>query len=52
MAVTVDLEALANFGRSGGREVLEIAEAFGVVVRTVQRDWAKARMRLRRALAT
>jgi RNA polymerase sigma factor (TIGR02999 family) len=28
----------------------EIAEALGVTVRTVQRDWAKARMLLRRAL--
>ncbi len=30
----------------------EIAEARGVTTRTVQRDWAKARMLLRRALAT
>jgi DNA-directed RNA polymerase specialized sigma24 family protein len=29
----------------------EIASALGVTVRTVQRDWAKARMLLRRALA-
>ena len=29
----------------------EIAEAMGVTVRTVQRDWAKARMLLRRSLA-
>jgi RNA polymerase sigma factor (TIGR02999 family) len=28
----------------------EIAEAFGVTPRTVQRDWAKARVLLRRAL--
>jgi DNA-directed RNA polymerase specialized sigma24 family protein len=28
----------------------EIAEALGVTERTVQRDWAKARMLLRRAL--
>ena len=28
----------------------EIAEALGLTVRTVQRDWAKARMMLRRAL--
>jgi DNA-directed RNA polymerase specialized sigma24 family protein len=28
----------------------EIAEALDVTVRTVQRDWAKARMLLRRAL--
>jgi RNA polymerase sigma factor (TIGR02999 family) len=28
----------------------EVAEALGVTVRTVQRDWAKARMLLRRAL--
>lgn len=36
----------------GGMSEEEIAEAFGVTVRTVQRDWAKARMLLRRALAT
>ncbi len=35
----------------GGLEENEIAEAVGVTVRTVQRDWAKARMLLRRALA-
>ena len=29
----------------------EIAEAMGVTTRTVQRDWAKARMLLRRALS-
>ena len=34
----------------GGLEEEEIAEALGVTVRTVQRDWAKARMLLRRAL--
>jgi RNA polymerase sigma factor (TIGR02999 family) len=34
----------------GGLTEEEIAEAFGVTVRTVQRDWAKARMLLRRAL--
>jgi DNA-directed RNA polymerase specialized sigma24 family protein len=28
----------------------EIATALGITVRTVQRDWAKARMLLRRAL--
>lgn len=35
----------------GGLREDEIAEALGVTVRTVQRDWAKARMLLRRALA-
>jgi RNA polymerase sigma factor (TIGR02999 family) len=35
----------------GGLDEKEIAEALGVTVRTVQRDWAKARMLLRRALA-
>jgi RNA polymerase sigma factor (TIGR02999 family) len=35
----------------GGLDEEEIAEALGVTVRTVQRDWAKARMLLRRALA-
>ena len=34
----------------GGFSEIEIAEALGVTVRTVQRDWAKARMLLRRAL--
>ena len=34
----------------GGLGETEIAEALGVTVRTVQRDWAKARMLLRRAL--
>jgi RNA polymerase sigma factor (TIGR02999 family) len=36
----------------GGLTEEEIAEALGVTVRTVQRDWAKARMLLRRALQT
>src|SRR5439155_10907052 len=34
----------------GGLSHEEIAEALGVTVRTVERDWAKARMLLRRAL--
>jgi len=34
----------------GGLSEAEIAEALGVAERTVQRDWAKARMLLRRAL--
>jgi RNA polymerase sigma factor (TIGR02999 family) len=34
----------------GGLSEEEIAAALGVTVRTVQRDWAKARMLLRRAL--
>lgn len=34
----------------GGLTEEEIAAALGVTVRTVQRDWAKARMLLRRAL--
>jgi RNA polymerase sigma factor (TIGR02999 family) len=34
----------------GGLSEGEIAEALAVTVRTVQRDWAKARMLLRRAL--
>ncbi|MEO5588636.1 MAG: ECF-type sigma factor [Gemmatimonadaceae bacterium] len=36
----------------GGLTEEEIAEALGVTVRTVQRDWAKARMLLRRTLAS
>jgi RNA polymerase sigma factor (TIGR02999 family) len=35
----------------GGLSEAEIADAMGVTTRTVQRDWAKARMLLRRALA-
>jgi RNA polymerase sigma factor (TIGR02999 family) len=35
----------------GGFSEPEIAEALGVTVRTVQRDWAKARLLLRRALS-
>ena len=35
----------------GGLTDEETAEALGVTARTVQRDWAKARMLLRRALA-
>lgn len=34
----------------GGMSEEEIAEALGVTTRTVQRDWAKAQMLLRRAL--
>ena len=34
----------------GGMTDAEIAEALEVTVRTVQRDWMKARMLLRRAL--
>jgi RNA polymerase sigma factor (TIGR02999 family) len=36
----------------GGMSEEEIAEALGVTVRTVERDWAKARMLLRRALGS
>ena len=35
----------------GGLNEEETAEALGVTTRTVQRDWAKARMLLRRALS-
>lgn len=35
----------------GGLSEAEIAEALGITERTVERDWAKARMLLRRALA-
>jgi RNA polymerase sigma factor (TIGR02999 family) len=35
----------------GGLTNEEIAEALGITVRTVERDWAKARMLLRRLLA-
>jgi RNA polymerase sigma factor (TIGR02999 family) len=36
----------------GGLSEEETAEALGVTTRTVQRDWVKARMLLRRALST
>jgi len=36
----------------GGLSEEEIAEALGITVRTVQRDWAKARLLLRRTLAS
>ena len=36
----------------GGLTVPETAEALGITVRTVQRDWVKARVLLRRTLAT
>jgi RNA polymerase sigma factor (TIGR02999 family) len=35
----------------GGLSEAEIAEALGITERTVERDWAKARLLLRRALA-
>lgn len=35
----------------GGLTDGETAEALGITMRTVQRDWAKARMLLRRALS-
>jgi RNA polymerase sigma factor (TIGR02999 family) len=35
----------------GGLSEEEISEALGITIRTVQRDWVKARMLLRRALA-
>jgi RNA polymerase sigma factor (TIGR02999 family) len=34
----------------GGMSEADVAEALGVTIRTVQRDWAKAKMLLRRAL--
>ena len=36
----------------GGLTEPETAEALGITVRTVQRDWVKARVLLRRALAS
>jgi DNA-directed RNA polymerase specialized sigma24 family protein len=36
----------------GGLSAEETGEALGVTTRTAQRDWAKARMRLRRALSS
>lgn len=45
------LAEMVDFRFFGGFSEEEIAEALGVTTRTVQRDWAKARMLLRRALA-
>lgn len=44
------LAAVVDCRFFGGMSEHEIAEALGVTTRTVQRDWAKARMLLRRAL--
>jgi RNA polymerase sigma factor (TIGR02999 family) len=44
------LVRVVEFRFFGGLTEEEIAEALGLTVRTVQRDWAKARMMLRRAL--
>ncbi len=50
-AVEPRLAKLVDCRFFGGLSEEEIAEALGVTPRTVQRDWAKARMLLRRALA-
>ncbi|HEY7394068.1 MAG TPA: ECF-type sigma factor [Gemmatimonadaceae bacterium] len=44
------LARVVEFRFFGGLREEEIAEALGVTPRTVQRDWAKARVLLRRAL--
>ncbi len=51
-AVEPRLAELIDCRFFAGLSEAEIAEARGVTTRTVQRDWAKARMLLRRALAT
>lgn len=45
------LGRVAEYRFFGGLSDDEIADVLGVTARTVQRDWAKARMLLRRALA-
>jgi RNA polymerase sigma factor (TIGR02999 family) len=46
------LARVVEFRFFGGLSEEEIAHVLGITVRTVQRDWAKARMLLRRALAS
>ena len=48
--IRVHAESIAECRFYGGLSEEEIAAALGVNVRTVQRDWVKARMLLRRAL--
>lgn len=45
------LAQIVDYRFFGGMTEEEIAELLGVTTRTVQRDWAKARMLLRRALS-
>lgn len=51
-AVEPRLARVVEYRFFGGLTEDEIAEVLGVTVRTVQRDWAKARMLLQRALAS
>ncbi len=50
-AIDPRLARVVEYRFFGGLSEEEIAQALGVTVRTVQRDWAKARMLLRRELA-
>jgi RNA polymerase sigma factor (TIGR02999 family) len=50
-AVEPRLAKVVEYRFFGGLSEKEIAEALGVTERTVERDWVKARMLLRRALA-
>ncbi|HVT38901.1 MAG TPA: ECF-type sigma factor [Gemmatimonadaceae bacterium] len=51
-AVSPRLARIVECRFYGGLSEEEIAEVLGVTVRTVQRDWAKARMLLRRVLGS
>jgi RNA polymerase sigma factor (TIGR02999 family) len=50
-AVEPRLAKVVEYRFFGGLSEREIAEALGITERTVERDWVKARMLLRRALA-
>jgi RNA polymerase sigma factor (TIGR02999 family) len=50
-AVEPRLAKVVEFRFFGGLSEMEIAETLGITERTVERDWVKARMLLRRALA-
>jgi RNA polymerase sigma factor (TIGR02999 family) len=50
-AVEPRLAKVVEFRFFGGLSETEIAETLGITERTVERDWVKARMLLRRALA-
>lgn len=51
-AVSPRLARIVECRFYGGLSAEEIAEALGITVRTVERDWAKARMLLRHVLAS
>jgi len=51
-AIDARLATIVECRFFGGLTNEEIAQALGITVRTVERDWAKARMLLRMELAT